>query len=176
MRLMNPMKLTTRMMRTDVDLQHGNDGDGAISTVPFLGIAMPRLRLATTALLTLSLAACASTPRQIACSGGALLRVHDSLYFGTATPTGVVTPAQWTEFLGSTVTPRFPQGLTAWQASGQWRGVDGAIVNEASHVLDLIHPDDAASETAVHEIIAAYKSRFQQEAVLRVKAQACASF
>ncbi len=101
--------------------------------------------------------------------------VYESLYFGTAKPTGVVTPAEWAEFLKSTVTPRFPQGLTVWQASGQWRGSDGAIVSEASHVLNLVHANDAANENAVFEIVAAYKSLFQQEAVLRVKAHACTS-
>ena len=102
--------------------------------------------------------------------------VHDLLYFGAVKPTGVVTPAEWAEFLKSAVTPRFPQGLTVWQASGQWRGSDGVVVSEASRVLNLVHPSDAANEKAVLEIIAVYKSQFQQEAVLRVKAHACTSF
>ena len=102
--------------------------------------------------------------------------VHESLYFGTAKPTGVVTPTEWAEFLKSTVTPRFPQGLTVWEASGQWRGADGELVREASHVLNLVHPDDTANEKAVLEIVAAYKVQFQQEAVLRTKAHACTSF
>lgn len=125
--------------------------------------------------LALALGACAST-RQLACTGAGQSSIHDALYFGTAKPGGTVSPEEWSAFLGSAVTPRFPQGLTAWQASGQWRGADGAIVQEASHVLDLVHPDDAASEQRVREIVAEYKSRFQQEAVLRVKARACASF
>lgn len=125
--------------------------------------------------LALALAGCASAPRHD-CSGAGPSSIHDSLYFGTAKPGGTVTTEEWAGFLGNTVTPRFPQGLTAWQASGQWRGADGAIVQEASHVLDLVHPDDAASEQRVLEIVAEYKSRFQQEAVLRVKTHACASF
>ena len=137
---------------------------------------MPLFLRASIAALLVSLAGCASMPRQLACSSGEQRLVHDALYFGTAKPTGVVSAAEWAEFLGNTVTPRFPQGLTAWQASGQWRGADGAIVNEASHVLNLLHADDAANEQAVVEIVEAYKSRFQQEAVLRVKSQACASF
>lgn len=102
--------------------------------------------------------------------------VQESLYFGTAKPSGVVTPEEWAEFLRSTVTPRFPRGLTAWQASGQWRGADGAVIREASHVLNLVHANDATSEKAVLEIVATYKSRFHQEAVLRVKSHACTSF
>ena len=134
---------------------------------------LPRFVLA--AILALTLAGCASVHRS-ACSSGEPPSVQESLYFGTAKPTGVVTPEEWAEFLRNTVTPRFPQGLTAWQASGQWRGADGAIVREASHVLTLIHQDDPTHEQAVLEIVAAYKERFQQEAVLRVEAHVCPSF
>ncbi|MBI3716516.1 MAG: DUF3574 domain-containing protein [Betaproteobacteria bacterium] len=125
--------------------------------------------------MALSLAGCASV-HQPACSSGEQLLVNESLYFGTGKPVGVVTPAEWAEFLKGVVTPRFPQGLTVLQASGQWRGADGVVVREGSQVLILVHPDDASNEKAVLEIVAAYKSQFQQEAVLRVKAHACASF
>jgi len=43
-------------------------------------------------------------------------------------------------------------------------------------VLQIIHPDDALSETSVAEIVAAYKAAFQQEAVLRVRDSICVSF
>ena len=74
------------------------------------------------------------------------------------------------------MTPRFPQGLTVWRADGQWRGADGVIVREPSFVLELIHPDSAAPERAVTEIIADYKHRFQQESVLRVRDHVEATF
>ncbi len=135
---------------------------------------MPLSRIGVAVALVLALTACASTHHHV-CKAGEQAALHDSLYFGTAKPDGVVTPKEWAEFLRSTVTPRFPQGLTVWQASGQWRSSDGAILREASHVLNLVHPNDETSEKAVLEIVAAYKSRFQQEAVLRVKAHACAS-
>jgi hypothetical protein len=98
------------------------------------------------------------------------------MYFGTAKPAGVVTAEEWSEFLRVAVTPRFPQGLSAWQASGQWKGADGVIVQEASYVLSLVHPDDERSESAVRAIASEYKSRFSQEAVLRLKSHVCASF
>ena len=100
----------------------------------------------------------------------------DLLYFGTSTPDGVVGAEGWAQFLASTVTPRFPQGLTVWVATGQWRSVDGIIGSEATQLLNVVHPDDQASEDAVREIVGAYKSLFRQEAVLRVKATVCASF
>jgi hypothetical protein len=99
------------------------------------------------------------------------LAVHDSLYFGTAIPDGIVSAADWAKFLESTVTPLFPRGLTSSCASGQWRSADGEIVREDSHVLQLLHPDDAASEQGIRELIERYKSRFRQEAVLRITTQ-----
>lgn len=125
--------------------------------------------------LALALAACASMPQR-ACKGAEQVVTHDSLYFGTATPHSVVTSAEWAEFLRSTVTPRFPQGFTSWEGSGQWRSASGEILREASHVVSVVHPDDESSERAVQEIIDAYKSQFRQEAVLRLKTTACVSF
>lgn len=127
------------------------------------------------AALALTLGACASAPGR-SCSGGAQLRVQDSLYFGSARPSGVVSAEEWAAFLRSTVTPRFAQGFSVWPASGQWRGAQGEIVREATHVLTLVHPGDEVSEQAVREIVSSYKSQFQQEAVLRASALACVSF
>jgi hypothetical protein len=132
-------------------------------------------RVASTVALLLALTGCVSMHRQV-CTSEEQSSIYDSLYFGAAKPGGVVSPEEWADFLIGTVTPRFPQGLTAWQVSGQWRGSDGAILREASYVLNLVHPDDPLTEKAVLEIVAAYKSRFRQEAVLRVKTHACTSF
>lgn len=136
---------------------------------------MLRFRFALIMAVASMLTACASM-HGLTCKNGEQPAILDSLYFGTGTPHGVVTPEEWAEFLSSTVTPRFPQGLTVARASGQWRGADGAIVREASHVLQLVHPNDTPSETAIREVVAMYKTQFHQEALLRVKAHACVSF
>ena len=125
--------------------------------------------------LSLAVAGCVS-PQRPDCKGGEQAAIQDTLYFGTGTPHGVVTPEEWAEFLEHTVTPRFPQGLTVLQASGQWREGAGPIVRESTHVLLLVHPDDAQSETSIAAVVAEYKTTFQQEAVLRVTADACVSF
>ena len=78
-------------------------------------------------------------------------------------------------FLRDEVTPRFPQGLTTWTASGHWRSQDGSLTREDSHVLNLVPGGDAATEQAVRELVESYKQRFRQEAVLRVKSHACTS-
>src|SRR5512135_639429 len=121
-----------------------------------------RIALATAVVAAHALAGCASVT-SAACRDGAPA-VSDLLYFGTAKPGGVVSAAEWSDFLRDVVTPRFPAGLTAWQAAGQWRSGRGSVDREASYVLSLVHPDDAPSEEAVRAIVSAYKSRFRQEA------------
>jgi hypothetical protein len=102
--------------------------------------------------------------------------VHEQLYFGTGKADGTVTPGEWAGFLASVVTPRFPQGFTVWEASGQWRRADGTIERESSHVLDIVHPYDARTSEAVAEIAGSYKILFGQEAVLRSRSNSCTSF
>jgi hypothetical protein len=96
--------------------------------------------------------------------------ISDRLYFGRNIPGGgVVTDADWERFLSEIVTPRFPAGLSVWRAQGQWRNANAVIEKEESFILDLLHPDDVTSETSVREIMTDYKTRFKQEAVLRVR-------
>jgi hypothetical protein len=132
------------------------------------------MKPALLALVVLGLSACAATPAT-RCAASERPSINELIYFGTATPDGVVTDPQWAEFLRDVVTPRFPMGLTTWRASGQWRSNDGSLTREDSHVLNLVHGDDVASEQAVQELVDAYKTRFRQEAVLRVKTPACTS-
>jgi len=96
--------------------------------------------------------------------------VVERLYFGrNVGDTVVVTDSAWAAFVTDVVTPHFPAGLTTWSAIGQWRGADGRIQREPSFVLELVHPVRApTTEPAIATIIAEYKRRFRQEAVLRV--------
>lgn len=122
---------------------------------------------------SLALAGCVAAPVH-QCGPGEQTYANDTLYFGTGMRDGVVSAQQWEGFLGSVVTARFPQGLTVWSAQGQWRSADGKIVHETSYVLSLVYPDDPASDAAVMQIVTAYKTQFQQEAVLRLRSTVCA--
>lgn len=96
--------------------------------------------------------------------------VSERLYFGRNIPGGgVVSDSDWEQFLSDVVTPRFPAGLSVWRAQGQWRDASSVIQREDSMILDLLHPDDDKSEQSVQEIMTIYKTRFKQEAVLRVR-------
>jgi Protein of unknown function (DUF3574) len=135
-------------------------------------VLLTSLRTATLAAISSVLVGCASAP---GCLSGQASVIQDLIYFGTDTPAGPVSTQAWAEFLAETVTPRFPDGLTVWQATGQWRSALGSITKEPSFVLSLVHSGNAASEQSVLELIQSYKARFQQEAVLRVRSQACMS-
>jgi len=125
-------------------------------------------------LLVASLAACGSLGAP-SCPSGQQAAIQELLYFGTDKPSGRVTPEDWARFLGEAVTPRFPDGLTAWRADGQWRSTVGTVAREPSYVLSLVHPDSAAADNAIRALVAEYKTRFQQEAVLRAQSNVCMS-
>jgi len=104
------------------------------------------------------------------------------LFFGTAKPDGgAVTAAEWSEFLATEITPRFPDGLTVLTGMGQWQEEDSDIIQERSQMVILLYPSEFAVESGIliEEIRAAYETAFQQESVLRADddaAPVCVSF
>jgi hypothetical protein len=121
------------------------------------------------------LGACAGLGPQ-SCPSGQQGMIAEYLYFGTAKPDGQVSADDWKTFLDEVVTPRFPQGLSAWQASGQWKSAAGPVIREPSYVLNVVHESNEATDAAIVAIVKGYKMRFRQEAVLRVRSPACVSF
>ena len=142
--------------------------------VPSLLVALLAAGCATPAPPTL--ASATATAPAMRCAAGEQAFVGDLLYFGTTKPGGIVSADEWADFLRTSVTPRFPQGLSVWPAAGQWLGKDGKIARESSFVLNVVHADDDAAEHAIQAIRQDYETRFAQEAVLRVKSAACVSF
>jgi hypothetical protein len=122
--------------------------------------------------LLLLVSACA--PRAAIQSQPAL--VEDTLYFGLDKPQGRVSEADWNQFLSEEVTPRFPDGLTVWDAKGQWKDPKGKMSKELTKVLLLVHPDNAVEDKAIQTVIEIYKKKFGQESVMKVRAAADVSF
>lgn len=118
---------------------------------------------------------CASNPAST-CRAGEQALTLDTLYFGTASPSGPVSSEQWQRFLERTVSVEFPKGYTVLRGEGAWRGESGELQLEDSYVVQLIHEDGAAADSAIVRIISRYKQDFQQEAVLRVRSATCAAF
>ncbi len=111
------------------------------------------------------------------CPSG-LQRTHIAQLFFGRNVGGVegVGDAEWAEFVDEEVTPRFPDGFSVTDAQGQWRGADGAVVRERSKVLTLVLTAKGDEAEALDAIRVAYKTRFHQEAVLRVETGACVGF
>lgn len=109
------------------------------------------------------------------CGSASAPQLRTTLYFGTARPKGSVSELEWQMFLRDEVTIRFPQGLTVWEAEGQWRTPDGVISHERSKVLLLVHTDTAAARESVQTLIARYRKTFEQESVLWETARVCAA-
>ena len=107
------------------------------------------------------------------CGGASAAQVRTTLYFGLARPKGSVTELEWQVFLRDEVTKRFPDGLTVWEAEGQWRSEAGTIDHERSKVLLLVHPDTAEARQSVQSVIDAYQKAFDQESILWESARVC---
>lgn len=132
------------------------------------------VRLVAALSLAAGLGACAtSTP---VCEAGAQTAISSWLYFGAATPDGPATAEAWQGFVDDTITPRFPDGFSVWPASGQWRMKDHRIVREDSFIVSVVHTGSTVDRRALDDIVASYKSRFRQEAVLHTQAPVCSSF
>lgn len=109
------------------------------------------------------------------CGSSSAPQLRTTLYFGLARPKGSVSELEWQMFLRDEVTARFPQGLTVWEAEGQWRAPDGVVGHERSKVLLLVHPDTTAARESVQVMIARYRKTFEQESVLWETARVCAA-
>jgi hypothetical protein len=100
-------------------------------------------------------------------------QIRTTLYFGLSRPKGSVSELEWQIFLRDEVTKRFPEGLTVWQAEGQWLTPAGSIDREQSKVMLLVHSDTAAARQSVQEVIHAYRKAFEQQSVLWESARVC---
>jgi hypothetical protein len=100
------------------------------------------------------------------------------MYFGSSVKGApAVTAEAWSQFLASEVTPRFADGLTVFEANGQWRSSDGQVYREATHVVLILYRADATTEGKIEAIRDAYKQQFHQEnAPVRVDTTVCAAF
>ena len=88
-----------------------------------------------------------------------------------------VSDAEWERFVAEEVTPRFPDGLTVFAATGQWRDrATAAVVREPSFVVQIVAPASAEADARLAAIRSAYRQRFNQQSVGLVLTSVCAAF
>ena len=120
--------------------------------------------------------AATSVLAKTACPAGLHPARSVELFFGQEVGGRVLSDAEWAAFLDTEVTPRFPDGLTVWQAQGQWRPPGGVLAREPTRVM-LIELTGAGDERAkLAGVIEAYKTRYHQKSVLLVEHGDCIRF
>ena len=88
-----------------------------------------------------------------------------------------VSERAWEHFVAREITPRFPDGLTVTDASGQWRNpASGRIVREPSKLVTIVLPGNDDDQARLDAVVSAYKRQFRQQSVGLVVQSACASF
>ncbi|NOT39428.1 MAG: DUF3574 domain-containing protein [Alphaproteobacteria bacterium] len=102
--------------------------------------------------------------------------VETQLYFGMSKPSGaLVSEREWQAFVAAEIAPKFPEGFSVLDGAGFWRDAKTQkTISEKSKVVVRMHDDNA--DAAIGEIVAAYKTQFQQDAVMRVDRPVCAQF
>lgn len=91
------------------------------------------------------------------------------LYFGLSSPQGQISDEQFQEFLDREITSRFPDGLTVYDAQGQWKSESGRIIQEKARVVEIIGFGDTTDYEKIRELRDLYKKKFHQESVLQVR-------
>lgn len=101
--------------------------------------------------------------------------VRSELYFGvgeesgagTREQAGTISDAQWRAFLDKEVTPRFPDGLTVFDAYGQWLFRGDAEPNRLrTKVLVVLHEDTPQRRADIEAIRLAWKTATRHQSVL----------
>ena len=88
------------------------------------------------------------------------------VFCGMSFQGGEVTGEEWQRFCDECVTVAFPDGYTALEATGYWKGSGATTARENSRVLLIVA--SAEAQDKVISIARAYRERFHQEAVLVV--------
>ncbi|WP_226569965.1 DUF3574 domain-containing protein [Mangrovibacter yixingensis] len=134
------------------------------------------------ALMAFSLVGCTHPATHTAAKTDAVCTVGDpmvqtTLYFGLSRAGGPdISNTQWQNFVDQDVTPRFRDGLTVFDARGQWLGNDGKLAKEGSKALMLIHSNEPAENQKIETLRTIYKTRFAQDSVMRVDDTVCVGF
>lgn len=127
-------------------------------------------------LLVMTLGALTSACGGESCDVGSEM-YRTELFFGLDRENAAsVSETEWQNFVDTTVTPRFSSGLTMFDANGQYLMDNGNLVHENSKVIVLLHDGSDAISKSIDTIREEYKSRFSQEAVLRVDSVSCVAF
>jgi hypothetical protein len=152
---------------------------GALERIPFAltsrhaTVALGR----ALAILVLALAGTADA-QLVECRGAQKPAQVAELMFGRNVGARfAVSESQWGRFVDREIMSRFPEGLTVYDAGGQWRDrASNKILRERSKVVQIVLPGHDEDLARLNEIAEAYKARFKQHSVITIMRPACVSF
>jgi hypothetical protein len=88
-----------------------------------------------------------------------------------------VSESAWSRFVDREIVPRFPDGLTIFEATGRWQDrAANRVAREPSKIVEIALPGTPEDMVRLNEIVEAYKSRFKQQSVGIIARPACVSF
>lgn len=105
--------------------------------------------------------------------------IRSELYFGVGDEdgTGAIDESRWRGFLDASVTPRFPDGLTVFDAYGQWLFRGNPAPNRLrTKVLVILHENTPQRRADIEAIRLAWKQDTGHQSVLWVQQAADVSF
>jgi hypothetical protein len=106
--------------------------------------------------------------------------LRSEMYFGVGpvdVSDGGVGEIRWRAFLDREVTPRFPDGLTVFEAFGQWRDSGQTQPSRLrTKVLVILHEDTPANRAAIDAIRLAWKAATHDQSVLLASQSVDVSF
>lgn len=144
-----------------------------------VGVAnlLRRIRLAVLG-VPLAVGPAMAATDSIPCEASLQARQMAQLLFGrNVEDRARVSEADWRDFVAREVTPRFPDGFTVVDATGQWRDARrGSILHEGSKLIEIVLPGGSDDRMKIEAIAEAYKRRFEQRSVGLIISPACVRF
>ncbi len=138
---------------------------------------MPRIALALICMMSVNIRGAWAAPPPCDFPGQTQMLLVQ-LFMGLDMPDNTsVTPKAWNAFLGSVVTPVFPDGFTVYDAHGQWWNPQTrSIAREPSKVIVIAVIDSQRARAGITAVADAYKKQFRQLSVGIVSSDTCAAF
>src|SRR5262245_66612249 len=99
------------------------------------------------------------------CRGGQRPSQVAELMFGRKIGDRIaVSEGEWSRFVDREITPRFPDGLTVFNAAGQWRDKSSnKIIREPSKIVQIVLPGGDGEVHRLNQIAQRYKCRLNAQ-------------
>lgn len=94
--------------------------------------------------------------------------IRTEVYFDREIPgQGEVSDIAFAKFVSEVVSRELPEGLTLFNAYGQYEERAGEILKQETKVLVVFHEDSVTESSSIDRIIAEYRKRFEGAKVMR---------